>query len=47
MERRDFLKASALGAAGLMIPAGMLRGATPAAPAAKSARKAASDKIHL
>ena len=47
MERRDFLKASALGAAGLMVPAGMLRGATPAAPAAKSARKAASDKIHL
>ena len=47
MERRDFLKASALGAAGLMVPAGVLRGATPAAPAAKSARKAASDKIHL
>ena len=47
MERRDFLKASAIGAAGLMVPAGMLRGATPAAPAAKSARKAASDKIHL
>ena len=47
MERRDFLKASALGAAGLMVPAGMLRGATPAAPAAKSVRKAASDKIHL
>ena len=47
MERRDFLKASVLGAAGLMVPAGMLRGATPAAPAAKSARKAASDKIHL
>ena len=47
MERRDFLKASALGAAGLMVPAGMLRGATPAAPAAKSARKAAPDKIHL
>ena len=47
MERRDFLKASALGAAGLMVPAGMLRGATPAAPAAKSARKGASDKIRL
>ena len=47
MERRDFLKASAIGAAGLMVPAGMLRGATPAAPAAKSARKGASDKIHL
>ena len=43
MERRQFLKVSALGAAATMIPAGW----ASAAPAARSKKAAASDKIRL
>ena len=45
MERRDFLKASAIGAAGIMLPAGMMRAASAPAPAA--AKKPANDKVNL
>ena len=43
MERRQFLKVSALGAAATMIPAGL----ASAAPAARKKAAAASDKIRL
>ncbi len=45
MERRDFLKVSALGAAGAMIPGSILSAATPAA--AKKKTDKANDKITL
>ena len=47
MERRDFLKASAIGAAGLMLPTGVLQARESAAPAGRNAKKAATDKINL
>ena len=47
MERRDFLKTSAIGAAGIILPAGFARAAGMPAPAAPKARKAWSDKITL
>ena len=43
MVRRDFLKASAIGAAGIMMPAGIVSAA--AAPVAK--KKAANGKINM
>jgi len=45
MERRDFLKLSALGAAGTMIPSGVMSASAPAANA--SAKKSANGKINL
>ena len=45
MERRDFLKASAIGAAGIMLPSGMMHAA--AAPAPAAAKKPANDKVTL
>lgn len=45
MERRDFLKASAIGAAGIMLPSGVLRAS--AAPAPATPKKPANDKINL
>ena len=47
MQRRDFLKFSAAGLAGTMIPTGLASAANPAAPAAKKAKTAANDKIRL
>lgn len=45
MERRDFLKASAIGAAGIMLPSGVLKASSAPAPAAS--KKPANDKINL
>ena len=48
MERRNFLKASAAGVAGLMLPSGLVKGAEiTAAPAAsgRTVRKGASDMM--
>ena len=45
MERRDFLKVSAVGAAGLMLPSSLTKAA--AAPQARNAKKSANDKITL
>ena len=47
MERRDFLKTSAIGAAGILLPAGMARAAAMPAPAAAKAKKSANDKVTL
>jgi predicted dehydrogenase len=47
MERRDFLKTSAIGAAGILLPAGIARAASMPAPTAPKARKAWADKITL
>ena len=46
MERRDFLKASAIGAAGIMMPAGMLHAANSPLPASKK-KESANGKINL
>ncbi|MBQ2149940.1 MAG: Gfo/Idh/MocA family oxidoreductase, partial [Bacteroidales bacterium] len=45
MERRDFLKASAIGAAGIMLPSGVLRASSAPAPA--TPKKNTNDKINL
>ena len=46
MERRDFLKASAVGAAGIMMPGGVIRAANLASPAART-KKSANGKINM
>ena len=47
MVRRDFLKASALGAAGVMMPTGILSASNLASPAPAAAKKSANDKVTL
>ena len=46
MERRDFLKASAIGAAGIMMPAGMIHAANSPLPASKK-KESANGKVNL
>ena len=46
MERRDFLKTTAVGAAGLILPSGMMRAAAAPAPA-NNTKKSANDKVTL
>ena len=47
MQRRDFLKTSALGTAGILLSSGVMGAAAMPAPAAAKAKKAANDKINL
>lgn len=47
MQRRDFLKTSALGTAGILLSSGVMGTAAMPAPAAAKAKKAANDKINL
>ena len=48
MERRDFLKTSAIGAAGILLPSGLMRAsAAPASASAKNAKQSANDKVTL
>ena len=48
MERRDFLKVSAVGAAGLMLPSALAKAsAAPAPAAARNKKQSANDKVTL
>lgn len=47
MERRDFLKVSAVGAVGLMLPSALAKAAAPAPAAARNKKQSANDKVTL
>ena len=47
MERREFLKVSALGAAALAAPSGLMHAGTVAAPAPAAAKKSANGTVNL